>query len=379
VLPGSAASKVRPCATFVASLKDSSHECHACKFASLERREHAWSVLKRRRRKLAEELKTQVEQGTTFADDPFPAPPAQEVLSWGRGIEEIYDPNLGPYAADAVYTLTKQALYFRYEASYENRWIERFDFSKDYEDAQTRQAVDGRWDLLLVPYGATEMTDAKGFGFVESYGGLSATSAADYAAIAARHRLKEVPPSIAARLSADSLGDVPERFRATSEDDAADWKVLRAAERGLAHTFLNVGVAYRVLFADRLREGEVAESFHRGHIEDRDDPLQPEQPETGLLLITNRGLLWHLTTDGIPGVGAVLEPEGERGLDFADIEGAAGKRMPEEGPDSPAKEVLAVKVNDLRRMYFFLLDASPLSRSSVDRVLERVPRSARNE
>jgi hypothetical protein len=45
-----------------------------------------------------------------------------------------------------------------------------FDFSK-LQASDARQAVDGRWDLMFVPFRAVSEFDIKGFGVIESYGG----------------------------------------------------------------------------------------------------------------------------------------------------------------------------------------------------------------
>jgi hypothetical protein len=116
------------------------------------------------------------------------------VLSWGRGILEEFDPTLGPHVTDSVFVFMDKGLYYQFlEETPKELWSPRamaagvspkewkqlarestdlFDFSK-LQAADARQAVDGRWDLLLVPFGAMAESDFKGFGVIESYGGSS--------------------------------------------------------------------------------------------------------------------------------------------------------------------------------------------------------------
>ncbi len=118
----------------------------------------------------------------------------QKVLAWGRGILEEFDPTLGPHVTDSVFVFTNKALYYQFlEETPKELWSPRamaagvsplewsqlakestdvFDFS-NLQAADARRAVDGRWDLLLVPVGAMVESDFNGFGVIESYGGSS--------------------------------------------------------------------------------------------------------------------------------------------------------------------------------------------------------------
>jgi len=158
-------------------------------------------IFKSKRKKREEQalrLKQAVETGQTRS----PAG-GQRILAWGRGILEEQDRTLGPHVTDSVFVFTNKALYYQFlEETPKELWSPRamasgasplewkqvakdstdfFDFSK-LQASDARQAVDGRWDLLFVPFRAMSEFDIKGFGVIESYGGRSPEELARFVA-----------------------------------------------------------------------------------------------------------------------------------------------------------------------------------------------------
>jgi hypothetical protein len=148
------------------------------------------------REEQAARLKVAVEKGSLSPDVG-----EERILSWGRGILQEIDPQLGPHVTDSVYVLTDKALHYRFleEAPKQlhsprarasgvgpGDWREVARSSTEsiafasLEGQDAREAVDGRVDLALIPRGASSETDFKGFGVIESYGGLSPDSVAAF-------------------------------------------------------------------------------------------------------------------------------------------------------------------------------------------------------
>ena len=121
----------------------------------------------------------------------------ERILSWGRGILQEIDPELGPHVTDSVYVLTDKAIHYRFleETPKQLRsprarasgvgpgdWREVARSSTEsisfasLEAQDAREAVDGRVDIALIPRGAASEKDFRGFGVIESYGGLSPES-----------------------------------------------------------------------------------------------------------------------------------------------------------------------------------------------------------
>jgi hypothetical protein len=140
----------------------------------------------KRRRKQAERLRQYVAELVGY-----PAEPGA-VLAWGRGVLHEIDPVIGPHATDAVFVATEKAIYYQFleETPREllsmraiatgvgpSEWktLARESTSalvfEDFVDVDARQAVDGRWDVFMLPRSATSGFDLKGFGFVEAFGG----------------------------------------------------------------------------------------------------------------------------------------------------------------------------------------------------------------
>lgn len=152
------------------------------------------------KRKAREEQTLRLKHAVETGQLPTPGG-AQTILAWGRGILEEFDPALGPHVTDSIFVLTDRALYYQFlEETPKELWSPRamagganplewkeiarqstdlFDFSR-LEASDARRAVDGRWDLLFVPYGATTESEFKGFGVIETYGGNSPEEIAEF-------------------------------------------------------------------------------------------------------------------------------------------------------------------------------------------------------
>lgn len=116
----------------------------------------------------------------------------ERVLVHGRGVLEELDPTGGAHVTDSVFVLTDESFYFEFLEetpkeikSSKGRAIGfsaadstqlakestiRIAFS-DLRATAAKRAVDGRWDLLLVPKDATSEADFRGFGVIQCYGG----------------------------------------------------------------------------------------------------------------------------------------------------------------------------------------------------------------
>ena len=137
-------------------------------------------------------------------------------------------------------------------------------------------------------------------------------------------------------LSARRLDDVPASVRIGSLNDAPDRLVYRLARNGLLHPQTNLGVIYRVAFADRMEAGEVPTAEAPSGLQVGGMPsslimrfgsvIPPERfsesgrkirasgkdLDSGLLgawvLLTNRRVRWHYTGDGAPQIHPALYP-----------------------------------------------------------------------
>jgi hypothetical protein len=122
------------------------------------------------------------------------------ILSWGRGIHEEHEPELGLFVTDAVYVLMKGGLFYQYlktppkELNRRKAWargVSPADWAAVSEEVHlvrfaevteldARPAVDGRCDLAFLPMGAASEQGVFGFGLIEAYGGLTPAEVIQY-------------------------------------------------------------------------------------------------------------------------------------------------------------------------------------------------------
>lgn len=321
----------------------------------------------KRGRKNAERLKDMVSAGK--APDPWPAPPAQEVVDWGWGIEQILDPTLGPYVNDCIYAVGRKGLYFQHDDDPETFYAWEYE---DMADARVQIAVDGRTDVTFLPKHATGQSEYefKGFGFVESFGGMGKNFSGLFAVDSVKGDLLDVDASLRARLSSRDLSDVPPLLQVRSEGDAPDTEVLLAAELGSLALQANLGVVFRAIFRDRLEPGEEVRWLTLGHASSgRKAPgtkeITPSEPLPGWVAVTTWGLRWYLQTDGI---GKVVSAR--RDLSFRQIEYVDTKRLPSKGKNWPAQDRIALLAGGWA--YLFHLEPDPTRPGLLTAVREAV-------
>jgi hypothetical protein len=128
--------------------------------------------------------------------------------------------------------------------------------------------------------------------------------------VIARASLWVRPNNLKEKLSVGQLDDVPALFAVRSQRDAKDRDVVETARKtGRLHPQANQGVAYRALFLPELEAEETAVSMVFGGVVSTrtDHPREPresspDEAKPGWILLTNVRVLWHRTSDVIPGL-----------------------------------------------------------------------------
>jgi len=150
------------------------------------------------------------------------------------------------------------------------------------------------------------------------------------------------------------LDDIPPEVRIGSPTDAPDRLVLLFAKRGLLHPATNYGVVYRVAFLGRMEPNEEPASDAPPGLPVEGMPtsvllrfgwvVPPERFDESAesfsvsqkeldnatlgawILLTNQGVRWHYTGDGVPQLHPGLDTglgAGVRRLRYADLRGKA--------------------------------------------------------
>jgi hypothetical protein len=157
--------------------------------------------------------------------------------------------------------------------------------------------------------------------------------------------------------SARNLNDVPPSVRIGSPYDADEGEVYQMAQHGLLHPGTNYGVVYRVAFKNRMGPGEEPISVAPGGLPIEGMPstlvmrfgwvIPPERVsesgsfqisqkeiEQGLfgawVLLTNQGIRWHYTGDGVPGVFPGLDEglgRGIRSITYPQVQGQSSHHV----------------------------------------------------
>lgn len=121
-----------------------------------------------KRKKRAEQLRSLIEAGGRWSDDPSAFEP-QQGLSWGYGVEFIV-PDGNPentFVNDCAYVLTPTGIIYVWDPP-NNSFSLQLRFA-EMEDVDIGAAGDGRVTAMMLTRGATGPTDMRPFGFVESY------------------------------------------------------------------------------------------------------------------------------------------------------------------------------------------------------------------
>jgi hypothetical protein len=159
-------------------------------------------------------------------------------------------------------------------------------------------------------------------------------------------------------LSARNLDDIPESVRIGSPYDADDGIVYKLAKQGILHPQANYGVVYRVAFMPQMAPSEqpisVAPSglpvegmpstlaLRSGWVipperfsDSGDDfEITPTEVRQGLfaawVLLTNQGVRWHYTGDGVPQLHPGIDAQlggGVRFLTYPDLQGPSDELL----------------------------------------------------